>query len=170
MMHGVRANRMSMVERARILHASGFSVLLFDFQAHGESPGKRITFGYLEALDAEAAVAFVRQRLPGERIGAVGTSLGGAAALLRSCAAACGCTRTRVSLPGYPVSDGKSHPCGSRRADRTACRGTAHAPIRVGDVASPRSGSSKATANRPYRRRCRSGIDCIGHARQSHAP
>jgi len=81
-MHGVRANRMSMVERARILHASGFSVLLFDFQAHGESPGKRITFGYLEALDAEAAVAFARQRLPGERIGAVGTSLGGAAALL----------------------------------------------------------------------------------------
>lgn len=82
LMHGVRANRMSMVERARILHASGFSVLLFDFQAHGESPGKRITFGYLEALDAEAAVAFARQRLPGERIGAVGTSLGGAAALL----------------------------------------------------------------------------------------
>jgi fermentation-respiration switch protein FrsA (DUF1100 family) len=81
-MHGVRANRTSMVERARILHASGFSVLLFDFQAHGESLGKCITFGYLEALDAEAAVAFVKQRSPGERIGTIGTSLGGAAMLL----------------------------------------------------------------------------------------
>jgi uncharacterized protein len=82
LMHGVHANRTSMVERAHILHASGFSILLFDFQAHGESPGKRITFGYLEALDAEAAVAFVKQRAPGERVGAIGTSLGGAATLL----------------------------------------------------------------------------------------
>ena len=81
-MHGVRANRLSMMQRARMLHESGFSVLLFDFQAHGESTGKRITFGHLEALDAEAAVAFARHRLPGEKIGAIGTSLGGAAALL----------------------------------------------------------------------------------------
>lgn len=82
LMHGVRANRLSMVERARVLHAAGFSVLLFDFQAHGESTGERITFGYREALDAEAAVAFARQRLPGEKIGAIGSSLGGAATLL----------------------------------------------------------------------------------------
>jgi fermentation-respiration switch protein FrsA (DUF1100 family) len=82
LMHGVRADRDSMVERARVLNAAGFSVLLFDFQAHGESTGKFITFGYREALDAEAAVAFARQRLPGEKIGAIGSSLGGAAALL----------------------------------------------------------------------------------------
>ncbi len=71
-----------MLRRARLLKAAGFSVLLFDFQAHGESTGTRITFGRLEGLDAAAAVAFVRQRLPGERLGAIGTSLGGAAALL----------------------------------------------------------------------------------------
>jgi fermentation-respiration switch protein FrsA (DUF1100 family) len=82
LMHGVRANRLSMVERARLLHASGFSVFLFDFQAHGESGGKRIAFGHLEALDAAAAVAFVRSRLPDEKIGVIGASLGGAAALL----------------------------------------------------------------------------------------
>ena len=82
LMHSVRASRLSMLERARILHASGFSVLLFDFQAHGESTGGRITFGHLEALDAAAAVAFARNRLPGEKIGAIGMSLGGAAALL----------------------------------------------------------------------------------------
>jgi fermentation-respiration switch protein FrsA (DUF1100 family) len=82
LMHGVRSNRLSMVRRAQLLNAAGFSVLLFDFQAHGESAGARITFGHLEGMDAGAAVAFVRDRLPAERVGAIGTSLGGAAALL----------------------------------------------------------------------------------------
>jgi fermentation-respiration switch protein FrsA (DUF1100 family) len=82
LMHGIKANRMSMVRRARLLRDNGFSVLLFDFRAHGESSGSRITLGHLEALDARAAVEFVRQRLPDERVGAIGASLGGAAALL----------------------------------------------------------------------------------------
>ena len=82
LLHRVRANRLSMLRRARLLQAAGFSVLLFDFQAHGESVGARITFGRLEGMDAAAAVAFVRQRLPAERTGIIGTSLGGAAALL----------------------------------------------------------------------------------------
>jgi alpha-beta hydrolase superfamily lysophospholipase len=82
LMHGVHANRLSMVRRARLLLAQGFAVLLFDFQAHGESTGTRITFGHLEGRDAAAAVAFMRQRAPGERIGVIGSSLGGASALL----------------------------------------------------------------------------------------
>jgi fermentation-respiration switch protein FrsA (DUF1100 family) len=82
LMHGVRGNRLTMLRRARILHSEGFAVLLFDFQAHGESPGRRITFGRLEGLDAAAAVTYVRQRLPTERVGAIGSSLGGASALL----------------------------------------------------------------------------------------
>lgn len=82
LLHGLRANRLAMLRRARLLHSEGFSVLLFDLQAHGESTGRRITFGRLEALDAAAAVAFVRQRLPNERIGSIGSSLGGASTLL----------------------------------------------------------------------------------------
>ena len=82
LMHGVHSNRLSMVRRARFLSAAGFAVLLFDFQAHGESSGDRITFGAREALDARSAVAYVRRRLPQERVGALGTSLGGAAILL----------------------------------------------------------------------------------------
>ena len=82
LMHGVRGNRLQMVARARVLHEHGFSVLLFDFQASGESSGRRITFGKLEGLDAAAAVSFVRDRRPNERVGVIGTSLGGAAALL----------------------------------------------------------------------------------------
>lgn len=82
LLHGVRANRLSMQRRARLLNAAGFAILLFDFQAHGESTGARLTFGHLEGMDANSAVAFMRARLPAERVGALGTSLGGAAALL----------------------------------------------------------------------------------------
>ncbi|HEY7647202.1 MAG TPA: alpha/beta fold hydrolase, partial [Hyphomicrobiales bacterium] len=79
---GVRGNRLAMLRRARMLNARGFAVLLFDFQAHGESPGSHITFGFLESRDARAAFAYLRRRTPGERIGVLGTSLGGAAAIL----------------------------------------------------------------------------------------
>jgi uncharacterized protein len=82
LMHGVRANRLSMLERARCLSRAGYSVLLFDFQAHGESTGEQITFGYLESRDARAAVDFVRALLPKEKIGVIGVSMGGAAFLL----------------------------------------------------------------------------------------
>jgi fermentation-respiration switch protein FrsA (DUF1100 family) len=82
LLHGVRANRLQMAERARVLHEHGYSVLLFDFQAHGESPGRRITFGKLESLDAVAAVRFVRNNRPLDRVGVIGVSLGGAAALV----------------------------------------------------------------------------------------
>jgi len=82
LMHGVHANRLSMLRRARLFNAEGFTVLLFDFQAHGESTGARITFGHREGQDAAAAIAYMRARLPSERVGAIGSSLGGAAALL----------------------------------------------------------------------------------------
>lgn len=82
LMHGVRANRVSMLDRARFLSAAGFAVLLFDFQAHGESSGDQITFGYLESKDAQAAVGFMRTKAPGERIGVIGVSMGGAATVL----------------------------------------------------------------------------------------
>jgi len=82
LMHGIRTHRGSMVRHAEFIHTAGFSVLMFDFQAHGESPGSRITNGYLESRDAAAAVNFVRTRLPSERIAVLAVSLGGAAALL----------------------------------------------------------------------------------------
>jgi uncharacterized protein len=82
LMHGVRGSRLNMLSRAHFLSAAGYTVLLFDFQAHGESTGERITTGYLESRDARAAVDFVRAEAPGERVGVVGVSMGGAAALL----------------------------------------------------------------------------------------
>jgi len=82
LMHGVRANRLSMTDRARFLARAGYTVLLFDFQAHGESTGTHITFGYLESMDAKSAVRYLRAKAPGERVGVIGVSMGGAATLL----------------------------------------------------------------------------------------
>lgn len=82
LLHSIRADRRSMVPRARLLLEEGFSVLLVDLQAHGESPGEAITLGLRESGNARAALAWLRSRTPHGRIGVVGTSLGGAAVLL----------------------------------------------------------------------------------------
>lgn len=82
LLHAVRANKRAMLPRARLFKSHGFSVLLVDLQAHGESGGERIGFGYREAADVRAALATLRQLVPGERIGVLGTSLGAAALVL----------------------------------------------------------------------------------------
>lgn len=82
LLHGIGASRSAMVDRARFLSAAGYSVLLIDFRAHGESTGEESTYGALESRDARAAVDFVRSALPSERVGVIGVSMGGAAALL----------------------------------------------------------------------------------------
>jgi uncharacterized protein len=82
LLHGIGASRLEMADRAAFLRAAGYSVLLIDFRAHGESTGDTPTYGGLESRDALAAVRFLRDTAPGERIGVVGVSMGGAAALL----------------------------------------------------------------------------------------
>ncbi len=82
LLHPIRGSRKSMVERALMLRQHSYSTLLVDLQAHGESPGEHITMGHLERLDVQAAVRFLRARTPGQKIGIIGWSLGGASALL----------------------------------------------------------------------------------------
>ncbi len=82
LMHGIRGNRRSMTDRAKFLHANGYSVLLFDFQAHGESQGDHITFGYSESRDARAAVNFMRSEYPLQPVAVIGQSLGAASCLI----------------------------------------------------------------------------------------
>lgn len=82
LMHGVRGSRHQMLPRAVWLNELGYSVLLFDFQAHGESTGTRITCGLKESQDAVAALEFLKSKRPGEKVAAIGVSLGGAATLL----------------------------------------------------------------------------------------
>jgi pimeloyl-ACP methyl ester carboxylesterase len=68
LLHSLHGSRLSMLSRARLLHDAHYSVLLFDFQANGESPGRHVTFGYLESIDARAAVDYMRSRQPDVKI------------------------------------------------------------------------------------------------------
>lgn len=83
-LHGVRECRRSMLNRAKLFRDAGYSIVMIDMQAHGESPGRNITIGYLERHDVRAAVAFARQAKPDHKIGIVACSMGGAATLLAS--------------------------------------------------------------------------------------
>ena len=82
LMHGIRSNRGQMIARAQHLLDMNITTLIFDFQAHGESSGDIITLGYLESLDAQAALNYLKSVQPDLPALAVGVSMGGAAALL----------------------------------------------------------------------------------------
>ncbi len=74
-MHGHGESMDWDVHRAPVLHDAGFGVLLFDFRAHGQSPGHLVTLGYLERRDVQGAVEFLKRRSI-RRIGLLGFSLG----------------------------------------------------------------------------------------------
>lgn len=82
LLHPIRTDRSTMASRARLLVRHGFSVALIDLQAHGETPGTAITFGWRESADVRSALSWLRREVPGRRIGVIGCSLGGAAVLL----------------------------------------------------------------------------------------
>jgi len=76
---------MSMGELAPVaywLWQRGVSCLLFDFRAHGQTRGGKSTFGYKERLDVAAAVRYAKQRKPGAKVVAIGSSMGSVASAL----------------------------------------------------------------------------------------
>jgi len=82
LLHGINSSRASFNRHALWLNGLGYAVLAIDFRGHGGSDAVPRTFGLYEARDAAAGVAFLRANAPSRRIGVIGTSLGGAAALL----------------------------------------------------------------------------------------
>lgn len=82
--HGVGANKSDFTDLAVSLSRRGYSVLLFDFRAHGESGGRRTSLGLHEQKDIAAAHDFVRARaeIDPKRIGIYGFSMGASAAIL----------------------------------------------------------------------------------------
>jgi pimeloyl-ACP methyl ester carboxylesterase len=82
LLHGLRGDRRDMLSRAKFLRARGYSVLLIDFQTHGESRGSEITFGDLESRDVTAAIQYMHHKLPDEQVAVIGASLGAAAFVL----------------------------------------------------------------------------------------
>src|SRR5512135_1332685 len=60
--HGMSAHRAQMLSWAEWLCKAGFSLLLFDFRALGESEGSLSTMGLHEAHDVVASVDYVKSR------------------------------------------------------------------------------------------------------------
>ena len=82
LLHGVNSSRASLGRHALWLNGLGYAVLAIDLRGHGGSGAAPRTFGLHEARDAAAALAFLRRDHPSRRVGVIGTSLGGAAALV----------------------------------------------------------------------------------------
>jgi uncharacterized protein len=82
-MHGTGSNRLGVADHARLLARRGYGVLLFDLHGHGESDGRSTSLPSRFQPDADAALAYLRQRpdVRAGRIGIVGVSLGGEVAI-----------------------------------------------------------------------------------------
>src|SRR5689334_24103469 len=79
--HGLFRSRRELLERAVDLWRLGYGALLYDSRNHGDSGAARVTLGWAERLDAEAAVRFLRDEARTEdRIVLFGISMGAATA------------------------------------------------------------------------------------------
>jgi len=85
LLHGYGANKASILEIAEFLwRRAGFSLLIPDMRASGESGGEFITAGYYERGDIQQAVRYLRSRgdVNPEKIGVMGVSMGASIAVL----------------------------------------------------------------------------------------
>jgi alpha-beta hydrolase superfamily lysophospholipase len=82
LLHGNGASRAAVADNAAWLASQGYAALTIDFRGHGESPAAPHSFGLYESRDAEAALAWLKQRQHGAKVAVIGISLGGAASLL----------------------------------------------------------------------------------------
>lgn len=81
--HGLFRSRRELLERVVDLWRLGYGALLYDARNHGESGAARVTLGYDERQDAEAAVGFLRNEAhTTDKIVLYGISMGAMTALL----------------------------------------------------------------------------------------
>ncbi len=84
LVHGGGGDRRDYLRHLPIFHEAGWSVLVFDCREQGASDGRGlgISFGAREHRDVSSAVAWLREARGFVRVGAVGTSQGGASVIL----------------------------------------------------------------------------------------
>lgn len=79
--HGVADNRVGVTAQSEILLRAGYSIVMMDARAHGESEGTMATYGWLERNDTKAVVdALIATEHPAH-IYALGESMGAGIAL-----------------------------------------------------------------------------------------
>lgn len=81
--HGLFRSRRELLERAMDLWKLGYGALLYDQRNHGASGPARVTLGYNERLDVEAAARYLLNDVhTTDKIVSLGISMGASAALL----------------------------------------------------------------------------------------
>jgi fermentation-respiration switch protein FrsA (DUF1100 family) len=81
--HGLFRSRRELLPRAVDLWKLGYGALLYDSRNHGTSGPGRVSLGYHERLDAQAAIRFLRdEERSQDRIVLFGISMGAATAML----------------------------------------------------------------------------------------
>jgi len=81
LLHGRSQNRLSMMGYARFLLSSGYSVVMMDARAHGESGGLISTYGHVERYDVKAVMDALTANQTVDHAYALGESMGAAVAL-----------------------------------------------------------------------------------------
>ena len=84
LVHGHSASKDGMLGHAGYLNRAGYSLLLFDFRASGESDGAFSSLGYYEWQDIVGAAGYLKSRpeVDVARIGLLGASMGAASSLM----------------------------------------------------------------------------------------
>jgi alpha-beta hydrolase superfamily lysophospholipase len=77
--HGMRGNRERLLDRIGFLCGRGYRCVAIDHRAHGESGGRRTSFGFHESRDVDAVLELITARWPGQPRAALGISMGAAA-------------------------------------------------------------------------------------------
>lgn len=77
--HGLRGSREELLPYIGLFAGAGYRCVAFDHRAHGESDGRRTSFGYHEARDVAAVLDWVQQRWPHQPQALLGRCLGAGA-------------------------------------------------------------------------------------------
>lgn len=80
--HGMGACRRSVAANAAWFAARGYAVLAVDLRGHGGSTPAHHSFGWTESLDVHAAFHWMKRQQRNAKVGVLGISMGGAAALI----------------------------------------------------------------------------------------
>lgn len=105
--HGAGGSREDMRGTARMLAEHGYGVLALDLRGHGASGGRTNRFGWPGTADVRAAAEFLDRQGDVQRIGALGSSMGGE--VLLGASGAC-------STPGAERAAGPDGGCPAIRA------------------------------------------------------
>jgi uncharacterized protein len=79
---GHRSRKDSLLGIGSALWRAGNNVLVFDWRSRGQSDIAQHSLAFYELRDAEAALAYARNRVPGAQLGVIGYSMGASIAIL----------------------------------------------------------------------------------------